>query len=421
MWLWSMSTGHEAADANSALAPPPPQEGHVPRLLYSLWLAAAFYAAAFALVLLWTAWSVRKHGCWKRSLRRFSYLLFLLLLATRLAWFGVLWAYLADHPLAPALHALRSTPAIALDHLAFLVHFLAFSMLVCGWADSTYMMMSGRSLQPTAVRSPTIFYHIGGAFVAVNLLNALVAVGTLAPLLLERGGGGGGDSGDADAGGGTAEAAPGGSGYFVGDSSGSLASFALWMGSLSAGCFSLLLAASSTVAGKPHTRTRRPSIMRNPARRTTQPLLTATPPSLGRRARLLQDPQHCRRRARPPLLCPSEDDQGGARGVRLLGVLAHARVRHVPRGALRRRAAALASHLPHARRRGSRAASDSRSACRPEAAADCPPGGVRAVRSMERGLLPLPRFPMLPRGRWQRPPRQRRRPDAAGARRSRAV
>ena len=77
----------------------------------------------------------------------------------------MLFAYLAERPNLQ-MHALRSTTAVALDHAAFILHFLAFSMLVCGWADSTMMMMSGRSLQPTAVGRPTIFYHIGGAFVA---------------------------------------------------------------------------------------------------------------------------------------------------------------------------------------------------------------------------------------------------------------
>lgn len=116
-------------------------------------------------------------------------------------------------------------------------------------ADSTYMMMSGRSLQPTAVRSPTIFYHIGGAFVAVNLLNALSAICTLAPLLLERSGGASSERPP------STSSEPGASGYFgdSGSARGSpnepLVSFALWMSSLVAGCFSLLLAASSTVAG----------------------------------------------------------------------------------------------------------------------------------------------------------------------------
>ena len=114
-------------------------------MILSVGLAATLYFATFALVLVWTGWSIRKHGWCRRSLRRFSYLLFLLLLAVRLAWCAVLLAYLHERPV-DEMHALRSTPAVVLDHAAFLVHFLAFSMLVCGWADSTYMMMSGRSL-----------------------------------------------------------------------------------------------------------------------------------------------------------------------------------------------------------------------------------------------------------------------------------
>ena len=220
-------------------------------MLLAVTLAAIFYGSTFALVLAWTGWSISKHGWCRRSLRRFSYLLFLLLLAVRLAWCGVLYAHLLVRPSAQ-MHALRSTPAVVLDHAAFLVHFLVFSMLVCGWADSIKLMMSGRSLQPTAVRAPTIFYHIGGAFVAINLLNAFVAVGTLAPLLLERSGLTGG--GHLPPTPGSPASTNGGTGYFGGsgvqeEPSEPLVSFALWMSALSAGCFSLLLAASSTVAG----------------------------------------------------------------------------------------------------------------------------------------------------------------------------
>jgi hypothetical protein len=109
-------------------------------------LSMCIYAAAFTLVIVWTGWSVRKHGWLRRSLRRFSYVLFLLLLAVRLAWCTTLLLRCRDNPQAPA-EALRSTTAVALARAAFCLHFLAFSMLVCGWADSTYMMMSGRSLQ----------------------------------------------------------------------------------------------------------------------------------------------------------------------------------------------------------------------------------------------------------------------------------
>lgn len=101
-------------------------------MIVSVVLASALYLGAFILVLVWTGWSVRKHGWCRRSLRRFSYLLFLLLLAVRLAWCAVLLAYLRKKPMAQ-MHALRSTPAVTLDHAAFLIHFLAFSMLVCGW------------------------------------------------------------------------------------------------------------------------------------------------------------------------------------------------------------------------------------------------------------------------------------------------
>ena len=112
--------------------------------------AMVLYALTEGLVLVWTAWSIRKHGWCRRSVRRFSYLIFALLLAVRLAWFSALLLSCRDHPDAGSL-ALRSTAAVSLSRGAFCLHFLAFSMLVCGWADSTYMMMAGRSLQVQAI------------------------------------------------------------------------------------------------------------------------------------------------------------------------------------------------------------------------------------------------------------------------------
>ena len=74
-------------------------------MLLAVTLAAIFYGSTFALVLAWTGWSISKHGWCRRSLRRFSYLLFLLLLAVRLAWCGVLYAHLLVRPSAQ-MHAL---------------------------------------------------------------------------------------------------------------------------------------------------------------------------------------------------------------------------------------------------------------------------------------------------------------------------
>ena len=48
------------------------------------------------------------------------------------------------------------------------------------------MMSGGHSLQPTAVRSATIFHHIGPPFLLVNALNAIVALGTLAKIRIFR-------------------------------------------------------------------------------------------------------------------------------------------------------------------------------------------------------------------------------------------
>ena len=86
-------------------------------MIFSVVLSMALYGIAFALVMVWTGWSVRKHGWCRRSLRRFSYLLFLSVLAARLVWCGVLLAYLRLKPLAE-LHSLHSTAAVCLDHLS---------------------------------------------------------------------------------------------------------------------------------------------------------------------------------------------------------------------------------------------------------------------------------------------------------------
>ena len=98
-------------------------------LLYGALVASVLYTGAFALVSVWTGWSIRKHGWCRRSLRRCSYFLFLLLLAVRLAWCAVVLAHLHEHAYAQ-MHAMRSTAAVVLDHAAFLVHFLVFSMCV---------------------------------------------------------------------------------------------------------------------------------------------------------------------------------------------------------------------------------------------------------------------------------------------------
>ena len=209
-------------------------------------MTTAAYTSTFVLVLVWTAWSIRKHGWCRRSLRRFSYLLFLLLLAVRIGWCAIVLTTLSSEPDVSARFALRTPFALAFDYAAFVIHFLAFSMLVCGWADSTYMMMSGRSLQPTAMRSPTIFHRIGPPFAVVNFLNAAAAALTLAPAFVwptTLGGDPsaiGGGAGDAESSmwtgmwNGAAEAVVG---------------FSLWMGAVSRGGFALLLAVASAAAG----------------------------------------------------------------------------------------------------------------------------------------------------------------------------
>ena len=164
--------------------PPVPEKAAAPPFfcpaVTATWL---IYAGGLVLVLVWTGWSVRKHGWCRRSLRRFSYILFALLLASRLGWCAYLLWRCQERP-DVGFVALHSLPAVVLARAAFCLHFLAFSMLVAGWADSTYMMMAGRSLQPTAVRPTTLFYYIGPPFVGANAINAVISFGTLVPLVI---------------------------------------------------------------------------------------------------------------------------------------------------------------------------------------------------------------------------------------------
>lgn len=189
----------------------------------ALQVTALLCALMLALVVAWTSWSVRKHGWRKRSLRRYSYLLFILLLTLRLAWCAACLFFRDPAASREALDdadgggvlfdegALRSLAVVVVGRLCFCAHFCVFSMLVCGWADSTWMMMSGRwraphaprtpnppadapppprrrAAQPLALRASTIFYYLGTPFVVVNTICVLVSIGTLVPPLLCRDG-----------------------------------------------------------------------------------------------------------------------------------------------------------------------------------------------------------------------------------------
>ena len=121
-----------------------------------LYVVAALYCAALLLVLGWLCWSIQKHGPRKRSLRRYSYFVFAAFLAVRFGW--CVLRMMSDAMLAETF-----------DRLACCLNFLVISLLVCGWADSTTMMSSARSLQPVAIRPSTIFYTLGPAFILVNL------------------------------------------------------------------------------------------------------------------------------------------------------------------------------------------------------------------------------------------------------------
>lgn len=137
----------------------------------SLQLTALLCVLTLSVVIAWTGWSVRKHGWRKRSLRRYSYLLFAVLLSTRLVWCLACLLLQAtssvidlppgetDAPDQPSQQpaamsygqgVLRFPVVVVLGRICFCAHFCVFSMLVCGWADSTWMMMSGRRADPAS-------------------------------------------------------------------------------------------------------------------------------------------------------------------------------------------------------------------------------------------------------------------------------
>eukprot|EP00962_Isochrysis_galbana_P014047 scaffold4002_cov123-Isochrysis_galbana.AAC.7 len=191
------------------------------------------YSSALGLVLGWCGWSVVKHGWRKGGLRRASYILFALFLATRVCWCIVLMAEaMGVAPLAsdseistsvalgPTSRLLMAPVARLFDCLAYFLHFAVLSLLVCGWAESRYMMSETRSMQPVNMRPSGLLHHYRPTYFAINATFAgLMTVGLL-PLVC----------------------APQGEG---------------WIGAgekldlfLTAG-FSLMLAVASMVAGKP--------------------------------------------------------------------------------------------------------------------------------------------------------------------------
>ena len=130
------------------------------RLGPAVQVTALLCILTLGVVVAWLAWSVRKHGWWKRSLRRYSYILFAVLLSARLAW--CVACFFTREPEGAMEEpddpddatrtggvqldegVLRSPWVLGIGRICFCAHFCVFSMLVCGWADSTWMMMSGR-------------------------------------------------------------------------------------------------------------------------------------------------------------------------------------------------------------------------------------------------------------------------------------
>lgn len=160
-------------------------------------LLLLLYSSALTLVLGWCGWSVAKHGWKKGGLRRVSYVLFALFLVARICWCAVLMAEaMGILPLAsdsaaimtvtlgPTSRLLMAPAARLLDCVAYCLHFAVLWLLVCGWAESRYMMSEMRSIQAANARSPALFEHYGRFYLLANLGFATVLGVGLMPLLI---------------------------------------------------------------------------------------------------------------------------------------------------------------------------------------------------------------------------------------------
>lgn len=142
------------------------------------------YGGTLALSLGWTAWSIHRHGVWKRSTRRYSYYFYALLCAVRLAWLGTLARSPVDGTLS--VDEFLSPGVSGLNRLALCLGHNAFSMVIFGWANVTAISYRSSAPMLTARR----------AFVGLNTINWAAHAGLYAAVHL-AGFGRDADGGDA--------------------------------------------------------------------------------------------------------------------------------------------------------------------------------------------------------------------------------
>jgi hypothetical protein len=68
------------------------------------------------------------------------------------------------------------------DCLAYCLHFAVLSLLVCGWAESRYMMSETRSTQPVSMQPSGLLYQYKPTYIAANATFALLMGVGLLPL-----------------------------------------------------------------------------------------------------------------------------------------------------------------------------------------------------------------------------------------------
>ena len=193
----------------------------------------------FVLVLVWTAWSIR---CYDGASEPPPLRTCLPLLPWLCYWMVRDRADDAEpEPDVSARFALRTLLALALDYAAFVIHFLAFSMLAAaGRLDMMMFAVIAADRDALADDLPLI-----GPLLAVVNFNAAAAALTLAPAFVWPTTLGG----DPSAIGGGAGDAESSMDRHVERRRGGGGRLSLWMGAVSRGGFALLLAVASAAAG----------------------------------------------------------------------------------------------------------------------------------------------------------------------------
>ena len=118
-------------------------------------LALPAYVGTLCVVCGFAAHSVRRHGWRRRTLRRYSYVLFLSFTLCRALGCALSLLQPAPSDAWQAARPLVVPPwPLVIDRLAFCSYFGGFSLLVCGWADSACAAACPRHAPARAARRP---------------------------------------------------------------------------------------------------------------------------------------------------------------------------------------------------------------------------------------------------------------------------